>query len=116
MPPAQKNIPLAPGARVLIRGEEWMVNRVDRTSTGSQAISVTGLSELVRDKQFMFLDELDSPTAKRLAYDYREDRACPLTFGGAGIEGISGTIMVDGRTKDDDQRPAREFVLTRGMN
>ena len=61
-------------------------------------------------------DELDSPTAKRLAYDYREDRACPPTFGGAGIEGISGTIMVDGRTKDDDQRPAREFVLTKGMN
>lgn len=61
-------------------------------------------------------DELESPSAKRLAYDYRENKACPPTFGAAGIEGVSGTFMVAGRTEDADQRPAREFVLTKGMN
>lgn len=50
---------LAPGARVLIRDTEWLVRRVDRTSTGKQAVSVVGLSELVKDKEAIFLEEID---------------------------------------------------------
>jgi len=36
------------------------VRRVDRTSTGSQALSVVGLSELVKDKEAVFLNEIES--------------------------------------------------------
>jgi len=52
---------IAPGARIVVRDAEWLVRRVDRTSTGSQAISVIGISELVRDKDAVFLDELEQP-------------------------------------------------------
>ncbi|NLJ29081.1 MAG: DEAD/DEAH box helicase [Deltaproteobacteria bacterium] len=54
----QKTV-FAPGARVVIRDAEWLVRKVDRTSTGGQALSVVGLSELVRDKEAIFLDEID---------------------------------------------------------
>ena len=50
---------LAPGARVIIRDAEWLVRRVDRTSTGGQAISVVGLSELVKDREPVFLTEIE---------------------------------------------------------
>tara|TARA_B100000315_G_scaffold169872_1_gene158477 strand:- start:25 stop:1125 length:1101 start_codon:yes stop_codon:yes gene_type:complete len=53
-----KNI-FAPGARVILRDAEWLVRRVDRTSTGGQALSVVGISELVKDKEAIFLDEID---------------------------------------------------------
>lgn len=49
----------APGARIVVRDAEWLVRRVDRTSTGGQALSVTGISELVRDKDSIFLTEID---------------------------------------------------------
>ena len=49
----------APGARVVIRDAEWLVRKVDRTSTGGQALSVVGLSELVKDKEAIFLTEID---------------------------------------------------------
>ncbi|NCC60085.1 MAG: DEAD/DEAH box helicase [Verrucomicrobiae bacterium] len=51
---------LAPGARVIIRSAEWLVRRVDRTSSGSQALRVIGLSELVRDQERIFLDSLET--------------------------------------------------------
>jgi ERCC4-related helicase len=66
---------LAPGARVVIRDEEWLVRKVDRTSTGSQAITAVGLSELVKDKEAIFLSELErqievlDPAKTRLVAD-----------------------------------------------
>lgn len=53
----------APGARILVRDAEWLVRRVDRTSTGGQALSVGGISELVRDKESIFLTEIDTSIA-----------------------------------------------------
>jgi superfamily II DNA or RNA helicase len=50
---------IAPGARVVIRDTEWIVRRVDKTSTGGKALHVIGISELVRDKEAIFLDEID---------------------------------------------------------
>jgi len=50
---------LAPGARIVVRDAEWLVRKVDRTSTGGQALTVVGISELVRDKEAMFLTEID---------------------------------------------------------
>lgn len=42
-----QDLNIAPGSRVLIRDAEWLVKRVDRTSTGGQVLSVVGLDELV---------------------------------------------------------------------
>lgn len=50
----------APGARVEIRNEEWMVRRVEGAG-GAQALHVVGLSDLVRNKEAIFLDDLDPP-------------------------------------------------------
>lgn len=49
----------APGARVLVRDAEWLVRRVDATSTGGHALSVVGVSEIVRDKEAIFLTEVE---------------------------------------------------------
>ncbi len=51
---------LAPGARIVVRDAEWIVRRVDRTSRAGYALSVTGLSEIVRDKSSVFLTEAES--------------------------------------------------------
>ena len=50
---------IAPGARVLIRDAEWIVKRVDRTSTGGQSIQVVGVSQIVRHKEARFLSEIE---------------------------------------------------------
>ena len=55
----RSNIVYAPGARIVVRDAEWLVRRVDRTSTGGQALNVIGISELVKDKEAIFLDEIE---------------------------------------------------------
>lgn len=50
---------LAPGARVEIRDAEWLVRSVDTTITGGYRLNVTGVSEIVRDKEAVFLTEID---------------------------------------------------------
>lgn len=50
---------LAPGARIEVRDEEWLVRKVDRTETGGQAINVVGISELVRDRETIFLTDAE---------------------------------------------------------
>jgi len=49
----------APGARLLIRDEEWVVKTVLPTNTGGKAVRVVGISELVRNHEAVFLTELD---------------------------------------------------------
>ena len=49
----------APGARVVVRDAEWLIRKVDRTSTGGQALTAIGISELVKDKEAIFLTEID---------------------------------------------------------
>lgn len=55
----------APGMRVLIRDEEWLVKKVDSNSFGSYTLSVTGISRLVKDKEAIFISELEDITAIR---------------------------------------------------
>lgn len=50
---------VAPGSRVLIRDAEWLVRKVDVTSNGKKALTVIGLSELVRDREAIFLEDLE---------------------------------------------------------
>ncbi len=51
---------IAPGMRIELRNEEWLVRRVDATHSGGQQLTCIGLSELVRDKEALFLTELDN--------------------------------------------------------
>ena len=52
-------LPIAPGARILARDAEWLVRKVDRDKRGNFAIAAIGLSELVRDREVVFLTDLD---------------------------------------------------------
>ena len=47
-------LPYAPGARVVIRDEEWLVRRVDPSSDGGHLLSCDGVSELVRGRASQF--------------------------------------------------------------
>jgi len=49
----------APGARLIIRDEEWLVRRTNRTSSGADALSVVGLSALVQGQERTFLTSLE---------------------------------------------------------
>jgi hypothetical protein len=52
-------LPYAPGARVLIRDEEWLVRRVDPSNDEGYLLSCCGLSELVRGRSSQFLTVLE---------------------------------------------------------
>ena len=56
----------APGARVQIRDAEWIVKRVDATSTGGSSLLVVGVSEIVRDKEARFLTEIEGKSITAL--------------------------------------------------
>lgn len=51
---------IAPGARVKIRGSEWVVKRVEQSGSDGRVIHATGISELVRHKTASFLERLES--------------------------------------------------------
>ena len=51
--------PIAPGSRVEIRDELWIVRRVDPSSDGGLLLTCDGVSELVRDKNALFLTKLE---------------------------------------------------------
>lgn len=50
---------LAPGARALIRDEEWLIRRVDPSAEGGWLLTCDGISELVRNQNALFLTELE---------------------------------------------------------
>lgn len=56
---------LAPGARVQVRDEEWVVRSVKPEASGGQAVQLTGVSELVRGREATFLTALDEITVLR---------------------------------------------------
>lgn len=50
---------LAPGARVEVRDEDWLITKVTRTEFDGSEVRAVGLSELVRDQQAIFYSDLD---------------------------------------------------------
>ena len=50
---------LAPGARVIVRDEEWLVRSSVPVVTGGCTVRVIGMSELVRNQERAFLSVLD---------------------------------------------------------
>jgi superfamily II DNA or RNA helicase len=78
----QTNKMIAPGARVEVRGEEWIVKNVNPIKNG-YSYKVTGVSELVRNHEAIFLDTLDEiieikPEDTKFVFDdsekYRKSR------------------------------------------
>ena len=49
----------APGARVVIRDAEWVVRSVDPSAAGGQQLLCVGVSELVREREAIFLTALE---------------------------------------------------------
>ena len=52
-------IPFAPGARVLIRDAEWVIRSVDPSAAGGQQLLCVGVTELVREREAIFLTALE---------------------------------------------------------
>lgn len=50
---------IAPGARIVVRDAEWLVRRVDPIVTGGKQLLCVGTSELVKDKEAIFLTEVE---------------------------------------------------------
>ena len=49
----------APGMRTIIRDEEWMVKKIEKNNLGNQALHCIGISELVKDREVIFLTDLE---------------------------------------------------------
>jgi len=52
----------APGMRVIIRDEEWMIRKCDPNSYNTYTLQCVGVSPLVRDKTSYFLSDLEKIT------------------------------------------------------
>ena len=55
---------IAPGARIRVRDEEWLVRSVDRSSSGSRIFGVVGLTPLVSGKEARFLEAIEKERGK----------------------------------------------------
>jgi hypothetical protein len=55
---------IAPGTRVVVRDEEWLVRNVRETKSDGLRVEVTGISDLVRDQDAVFFEELDAKAEK----------------------------------------------------
>jgi superfamily II DNA or RNA helicase len=52
-------LPFAPGARAVIRDEEWLIRRVDPATDGGYLLTCDGISDLVRGQTALFLTSLE---------------------------------------------------------
>ena len=64
----------APGMRTIIRDEEWMVKKIEMNNLGNRALHCIGISPLVKDKEVIFLTDLEdikvvNPAEVRLISD-----------------------------------------------
>ena len=50
---------LAPGARVVIRDEEWLIRRIDPSADGGFLLNCDGVSDLVRGRDALFLTKIE---------------------------------------------------------
>ncbi len=52
----------SPGMRVLIRDEEWMIRKTERNCLDSQSLYCVGVSPLVKDRESIFIADLEDIT------------------------------------------------------
>ena len=64
-----------PGAMIVVRDVQWLVRRVEQATAGGYAIHAVGVSEIVQDKEAIFLTEIEKnievvdPSKTRLVAD-----------------------------------------------
>ncbi|MDB4801695.1 DEAD/DEAH box helicase, partial [Akkermansiaceae bacterium] len=73
--PIQLNTSLAPGTRVRIRDEEWLIRSIDRTSSGIEVFGVVGLTPLVEGKEARFLRDIEEQNGEIEIIDPRLTKA-----------------------------------------
>jgi len=66
---------IAPGTRVSIRDEEWLVRSIDRTSSGVEVFGVVGLTPLVEGKEARFLRDIEEENGEIEVVDPRLTKA-----------------------------------------
>lgn len=49
----------APGMRAVIRDEEWLIKRIETNSLGHQVLHCVGVTPLVKDRDAIFLTDLE---------------------------------------------------------
>lgn len=49
----------SPGMRVIIRNEEWMIKKVENNSLSKKALYCKGISPLIKDRESIFLADLE---------------------------------------------------------
>lgn len=49
----------APGVRIILRDEEWMVKKIENNALGNRALYCVGITPLVKDKEATFLTDLE---------------------------------------------------------
>ena len=54
-------IDFAPGMRVMVRDEEWMIKKVETNDMKHHALYCIGVTPLVRECESVFLDDIDHP-------------------------------------------------------
>lgn len=52
-------VDFAPGMRTIIRDEEWMVKKIETNSLGNKTLYCIGVSPLVKDRESIFLADLE---------------------------------------------------------
>lgn len=52
-------VDFAPGMRTIIRDEEWMVKKIETNSLGNKTLYCIGISPLVKDREAIFLGDLE---------------------------------------------------------
>jgi len=55
------NRPIAPGARIVVCDEEWLIRGGDSSSDGEHLMTCDGLSDLVRGQSSWFLNAPEGP-------------------------------------------------------
>lgn len=65
----------APGMRIILRDEEWMVKKIENNALGNRALYCVGITPLVKDKEATFLTDLEDimvvdPAKVRLVPDH----------------------------------------------
>jgi len=68
------SVDFAPGMRLIIRDEEWMVKKVETNSLDKKTLHCVGISSLVKDHDAMFLTDIEDieqvdPTKVKLVLD-----------------------------------------------
>ena len=52
-------VDFAPGMRTIIRDEEWMIKKIETNSLGNKTLYCVGVSPLVKDREAIFLADLE---------------------------------------------------------